>query len=303
MKLQHSRRKLQSGFSLIEIVVVIIVMGIIAVGLTDFITNSASGYVSSANRNQVSSAGRIVIDRIAMELHNALPNSVRTSTSLTATDEANGFGYENDQCIEFIPIMAATTYINPVFRPAAASAASFQVINLIPVQVGETGRYAVIYPNNSNQLYQDSFSNTEPIVAVTIADANDLDGINELTPDAAHRFRRRSPVERLFITTDPISFCVSGNKLFRYANYGFASTQLVPEGPAGSCIAATCLPATTPDRVLITDQIDNSVLTGPAFDFLDVTRRRNGVIQMELNFSQNGETVRLNHEVLQQATP
>lgn len=296
-------RSRQQGFSLIEVIAVIIVMGIMVVGVMDFITNAASGYNSTANRNQVSAAGRMVIDRISMELHNALSYSVRTSTPLDAADETAGFGFEKDQCLEFIPIQAATTYLNPRFRPAAPSAAAFNVINLVPVQVGETGRYAVIYPSRTSDLYKDTFTSTEVIVAVTIADAAPLDGKNELTPGAAHRFRYRSPEERLFVVTEPVSFCVSGSKLYRYADYGFHTTQLVPEGPGGLCIAASCLPDSTPDRVLITDQIDNSVLTNPAFDFLDVTRRRNGVIQMELNFELAGEAVRLNHEILQQATP
>ncbi|MDC0598558.1 hypothetical protein OAP18_01750, partial [Gammaproteobacteria bacterium] len=62
-----------------------------------------------------------------------------------------------------------------------------------------------------------------------------------------------------------------------------------------------CLPATTPNRVLISTEIDNAGLT--AFDQLAASRRRNAVVQMELNFSKDGESVLLNHETLLQATP
>lgn len=297
------RNNTAAGFTLIEMVAVIVISGILAIGVTDYIVNSARSYDSAATRNQVSAAGRAVIERISMELHNALPHSVRTSTPLTSTDEANGHGYEGDQCLEFIPVEAATTYINPTFRPSPPSAAAFDVINLVPDQVGAAGRYAVIYPTRTSDLYKDSYGTTEVIEDVTIADADPNDGIQELTPAGAHRFPRRSPVERLFITTQPVSFCVSGPKLFRYSNYGFSSSQLVPRGPMGACIAASCLPASTPERELVTDQLDNSVLSDTTFDFLAVTRRRNGVVQMEFNFTKDGEVVRLNHEVLQQATP
>lgn len=302
----QQRARLQAGFSFIEMVVVIVVMGIMATGLVTFITNSASSYVTTASRNQVSSAGRVVIDRIAMELHNALPLSVRTTTPLSAGDESAGYGYENDQCIEFIPVMAATTYLNARFRPTAASGDPFNVINLVPSQVGETDRYAVIYPTREEDLYQDSFGATEVIVELAaITDSNNTDGIHELDPAIAHRFQRRSPQERLFITTQPVSFCVSGNRLYRYSDYGFFADQRVPYGPTGSCEAGptSCLPDATPERELLTDMIDNSVLSNASFDFLATTRRRNGVIQIELNFSQDGESVRLNHEVLQQASP
>ncbi len=304
-----------AGFTLIEMVAVIIVMSIMALGIVDFITNSSEGYVRTASRNQVSSAGRVVIDRIAMELHNALPYSVRTTAPLVQADADSGYGYLNDQCVEFIPVEAASTYLNPRFRPAAASAAAFDVVNFVPSQLGETDRYAVIYPASESDLYDDDFNTptyptTEAIVKVSgIATAPTPPPTNagkeRITPAGAHRFKRRSPEERIFITTQPVSFCVSGNRLHRYSNYGFYTDQPIPYGPDGSSCkpGANCLAAETPTRVLITDQIDNSAPGFRAFDYLDVTRRRNAVIQIQLNFDKDGEAVLLNHEILQQATP
>src|SRR5690606_39265169 len=122
------------------------------IGLVTFITNSASGYVQTSTRNQLSSAGRLVIDRIAMDLHNAIPESIRISTPLNGGDVANGEGYAGDQCIEFIPIIAGTTYLNPAVRPAAHKL-GFDVVDFVPPQVGESGVFAVIYPTSPAQLY------------------------------------------------------------------------------------------------------------------------------------------------------
>lgn len=301
-----------AGFSMIEIIVAIVVMSILSIGLVEFITNTASSYTLSAARNQVSASGRVVIDRIAMELHNALPESVRISAVRTVT---NADGFAGDQCLEFIPVRAATTYINPAFRPAAHKT-TFNVIDLLPNHDGVTDVYAVIYPTSADDLYDADIgagSTTEAIVEVSvIADADAMDGVNEITTTTNHRFRRRSSVERIFITDQPVSFCVTDSKLYRYSNYGFnPATPLLPRRPNGTCAAGPaaedCLPSTTPDRVLISDQLDNSTLTGgaagEAFDQLAASRRRNAVIQLELNFSQQGQQVRLNHEVLQRTTP
>lgn len=298
------------GFSMIEMIVAIVIMSIISVGLVGYIVDSASGYVQSAARNQVTSAGRVVIDRIAMDLHNALPESVRVSTPLTATDETNGDGYAGDQCIEFIPVLAATTYINPRIRPAARTT-TFNVIDFVPEKDGVSGVYVVIYPTSSADLYQASFSGntTEAIAGASVADANNTDGINEITTTTNHRFKRASSVERLFLTSQPVSFCITGTKLYRYSNYGFSntSTPLLPRRPNGTCAAATCLPNSTPNRALISDQLKNTALTGgvngQAFDQLAASRQRNGVIQLELVFNQSGQEITLNHEVLQQITP
>ncbi len=305
----------ESGFTLVEIVAAIAVMSIISIGIVQFIVDSSSGYSLTAARNQVSSAGRVVIDRIAMDLHNALPESVRIST-VRASTVANQY-FAGDQCLEFIPVVAATTYINPTFRPAAANANPFDVVNFVPTQAPPTltDHYAVIYPTSSTELYKDTYTATEVIVEVTVDDSDTMDGTNEITPVpvlplTTHRFKRQSSVDRIFLTGQPVSYCITGSKLYRYQNYGFHTTQLQPvyTDLAGTCPSAPCLPATTADgRVLITDNIDNLALNGAggvqAFDQVAASRRRNAVIQLDLNFSQDGQEVRLNHEVLQQITP
>ncbi|MDY6982082.1 MAG: prepilin-type N-terminal cleavage/methylation domain-containing protein [Pseudomonadota bacterium] len=301
----------QRGFSFVEVIVAIVIMGILAVGITQFIVDSASAYSVSATRNQVAASGRVVIDRIAMELHNALPESVRVSAPLNAADASNGLGAAGDQCIEFIPVVRATTYLNPRIRPAAASMAPFNVVDFVPpLQVLPfVDHYAVIYPTNASDLYKDAYGNTEAIVEVSVSDSNAGDGLHEVTPQTSHRFKRASSVDRLFLVESPVSFCVSGNKLFRYSDYGFHAAQRVPLTPGGSCTAGLnqCLPAQTPGRVLISDQVDNTTFTGgsngQAFDFEPANRRRNAVVQLQLLFSQSGEQVLLNHEIMQQSTP
>jgi MSHA biogenesis protein MshO len=293
----HSR-----GFSLVEMIVAIVVMSIMAVGLVQFIVDSSRGYTLTASRNQVSSAARVVIDRIAMDLHNALPESVRFSTPKGST-VPNQY-YAGDQCLEFIPVTAATTYLNPTFRPAAANSNPFQVVNFVPMPASPTGHYAVIYPTSSADLYKDMFTDTEAIVAVTVADANGTDGKNEVDPVTTHRFKHQSSVDRLFLTGQPISYCITGRKLYRYKDYGFHTMPLEPvyDDGMGTCPSAPCLPATTgTGRVLITDSLDNAGLQ--AFDYLAPSRRRNAVIQLDLNFSLDGQEVRLTHEVMQQSTP
>lgn len=313
----------QRGFSLVEVVVAIVIMSIISIGLVDFIANSASGYVQTAARNQVSASGRVVIDRIAMELHNALPESVRIKNPLSAAGETAGNGYAGDQCLEFIPVLAATTYINPAFRPVAHKAA-FDVVDFVPSQVGTTGVYAVIYPTSASDLYSAAFgppaNATEAIARVNItngAGSTDTLTYSRLSDNSPynHRFKRQSSVDRLFLTGQPVSYCISGTKLFKYSDYGFTTAQKLPLQPNGNCDNGAldngpltdCLPAATPKRNLITDQVDNGALTGggagQAFDQVVASRRRNAVIQLELNFNQDGQKVRLNHEVLQQATP
>ena len=296
------------GFSLVEMVVVIVIMSILSIGLVQYIFDSAEGYTSTANRSQLSAAGRVVIDRIAMDLHNALPNSVRITpayTSLSAPVLA-GDATAGDQCLEFVPVLAATTYIDPHIRPQPGTM-TFTVVDFVPIQDGVIGAYIVIYPRNDADIYEADFSGntTEAIAGANVDDADAGDGINEITTLTNHRFKRSSPTMRTFLTEEPVSYCVKGEQLYRYANYGFSATQLRPVDIDGSC-STTCLPSTTPDRVLMTSFLDNGALTdggSQAFDQLEANRRRNAVIQLELNFQKDGDEVLLNHEVLLHSTP
>ena len=298
------------GFSLIEIIVVIVVMSIISIGIVQYIIDSASGYSRTAIRSELSASGRVVIDRIAMDLHNALPNSVRVTSAYTSGsgEVTGGDAYAGDQCIEFVPILSATTYIDPRFRPQTHTT-TFTVVDFVPPVTNTISAYISIFPRSTGQIYNADFSDptTAAIAGASVADSNTGDGVNEVTTITNHRFRRSSPTMRAFMVDEPISYCVKGEQLFRYTNYGFNSTQLRPVDIDGSC-SGTCLPDATPDRVLMTSYVDNAGLTdagSQAFDFLNANRRRNAVVQLELNFEKgnSGDEVLLNHEVLLHSSP
>lgn len=74
------------------------------------------------------------------------------------TVRVSALGTDNDRCLEFIPVEAASKYLDARFQPVAASAAAFETISFIPSQLGQTGRYAVIYPTRAADLYAADFS-------------------------------------------------------------------------------------------------------------------------------------------------
>jgi MSHA biogenesis protein MshO len=293
-----------AGFTLIELVVTLVVSGILAIGTVAFISRTVEGLDSAASRNKLASAGRTAISRMSLELHNALPNSIRTAGS--------------DQCIEFVPVRAATTYIDPAFANPAK--VSFDVVdfveeNAVFLPSAPPLLYGVIYPRNSNQVYDGDngtaalpvvFNNRSPVQAISvIADHGSITDLSTVTLTTAHRFRRRSPNERFFVVTQPVSFCIVGEKLYRYSNYGFHQNQTVIE-ESGSCDAATanrCLPnyanhTTTPNKVLIVDSISSG-----AFTVGNQNLERNSLVSIELNFASDLDSIALKNEVLTRSVP
>jgi len=292
----------QAGFTIIEMVVTIVISSILAVGIVSFIGDSVDSLTTTTNRNKIAASGRIALDRMASELQNALPKSIRVTTA----DPVTG-----DQCLEFIPVRGSSTYINPPFSSAATT---FDVIE-VTSEYGLTGGYAVIYPQRQNRVYDGdngastlwpNFSaNRRPIQGIASIAASASPDQSTVTLTKPHRFRRRSRNERFFIVVDPVSFCVVGQNLYRYANYGFYTSQVtVEEGSACAFVSnQRCLPnyAAAPNKMLITNDLDNAGMT--AFAVSAQTLRRNSLVSIQFNFTANNDSVVLNHEVLARGVP
>jgi MSHA biogenesis protein MshO len=262
------------GFTLVELVITVLISAIISVGIISYIGDTVSGFISAGQRNQLASAGRTVLDRVALELHNAVPNSVRV----------NGAALNGDQCLEYIPFIRATSYVNAPFTGAGEE--EFEMVDTNPALLQGPGAalQAVIYPINTAALYTGGSPGPRAQID-EIADPDVNDGRLTVTLTAPHRFSRRSPVQRIYIAQQPVSFCVVGSRLYRYSNYGFIAAQPDPAS----------LPATAPNRALISDRISNTALT--AFSVSAPTLRRNAIVSMEFLFVDQQESIRLNHEV------
>jgi MSHA biogenesis protein MshO len=275
-----SSQRQSGGFTFVELVVTILVGAIMTTGIIRYIADSVDGFAATSARNKLASSGRTVVDRLALELHNAVPNSIRVSAVSPG----------GDQCLEFVPFIAATSYLTAPFT--GSGAAQFDVIDFNPsLIVGPgAGLYAVIYPINTQALYLGG--SPGPIALIDeISDPNILDGRVRIALDASHRFSRRSPVERVYIAETPVSFCVVGGLLFRYQGYGFLSVQPSP----------ALLPSAAPGRALISNRLDSVGVT--AFSILEPTLRRNAIVSLEFNFVDLEDTVRLKHEVLIRNVP
>ena len=136
--------KSSSGFTLIELIVVIVILGIIGAGTANFIGLGANLYVDAVGRDQVVSQTRYAMERITREIREALPNSVRVGS------------VGNIQCIEFVPIQASSTYVDVPVSPEASR--NFVQIVSPPVAVVDDGvvppiRIAV-YPLSANDVYE-----------------------------------------------------------------------------------------------------------------------------------------------------
>ncbi|MFT7685423.1 MAG: MSHA biogenesis protein MshO [Candidatus Azotimanducaceae bacterium] len=249
-----------SGFTLIELVMVIVLMSIISLTSIEIINFTVTAYDKSLGRQTLGNSARIATDRISRELRSALPNSARVSGS----------------CLEFIPINAAGSYVD---LPVGISSASFQAVPFNAGQESASGRIAV-YPMDASTY--DLSSNI--VSAAATLGSPDVNNEIQVSLVASHQFPNHSPSARFFLIADPVSFCLDGENLFRYEGYGFNSVQPT----------VSTLPSALPDRAVLVQNIGASITP---FAVMAQSLQRNAIVAIGLIFSHDGESVQISHEV------
>ena len=111
---QQNIRK-SNGFSLIELIVVIVILGILATGISTFISFGTQVYTDATDREKIISSARFAIERLNREIRTAVPNSIRIN------DNGSTGIITAKQCIEFTPIVLSTIYTDIAVAPEPAS--------------------------------------------------------------------------------------------------------------------------------------------------------------------------------------
>ncbi|MAT84971.1 MAG: MSHA biogenesis protein MshO [Gammaproteobacteria bacterium] len=247
-----------TGFTVVELVTVIVILGVLAAGTVAFIGDSSRGFASTVARSELAGEARFVTERLTRELRNALPGSVRVSGA----------------CIEFVPVAAASRYVT---LPVATAASSFRSVPVDPVPAG-TVRVAV-HPGAAGYALASPGPISPPATLSAPGAGNEV----TVTLAGPHRFASHSPTGRYFLVRDPVSYCIVGGALYRYRNYGFAAAQ---PGPA-------TLPAGLPDRSLVAE----SLTSATPFTVSGATLTRNAVVGIDLTMTRDDDRVRLEHLV------
>lgn len=243
------------GFTLIELVLVIAILGIISVGFIGFINIGSNVYQNVSNRDALISDARFSVERLNRELRNALPNSIRI------IDDGS------TQCLEFVPIMASSIYLNiPVFPDIARD--TLDIVKASVDYQTNTDDMVVVYPIDANDAY-DPATSKKAVGLVSVDKTADSRWV--ITVDNDFSFAADSPNERLFIVSEPVSYCATNGELRRHDNYGFSANQSIVIG-----------------GVLMAENVD--VSEGFPFSF-DQKLQSDAIVQIDLSFTRNNETV------------
>lgn len=191
--MKPTMRVKSSGFTLIELITVIVLLGVLASAITSFIKFGTQIYTETSARDQLVSSARFAIERLNRDVRNALPNSLRLTNA--------------NQCLEFTPIIESTTYTDIPVLPEVAR----NTINVIKFVVTfDVNWQAIVYPlipddvygNNEKAYGVDSINTTGDEWVITLDDNNVL-------------FAEESPTQRLYFISGSVEYCLQNKELLR----------------------------------------------------------------------------------------
>lgn len=273
--------KQQYGFTLVELVTIIVILGILATSMTSFMRFGVQSYTDSADREEIISNARFIVERLNREVRDALPNSVRIIGTL-------------QNCLEFIPVNESAIYLDIPVAPEAVSNA----ITLVPFassNINNSSRVSV-YALHADQAYNTTPGNGvigqfDPNTALSLAPLYAPAALVStatpviLTLNNAMNFTSDSPTQRLYFTENPVSYCFENNEIFRYENYiDTLGDYDYDNDDTPSVTSAT--------RVLMAQNVTNAI-----FSIIDPMFQRNDLVQVRLAFERNLETIVFNNEI------
>jgi len=282
----------QKGFSLIELVIVIVISGILAGIITSFITQPIHGFIDLSRRATLVYSAESAMRRMQRDIRRALPNSLRVAAGGTAIEMINtveGARYRAAPP----PVGGPNNWLN--FNSIDTD---FDVLGNL-VSQGDTGLRVAVYntgdvdgvgvPVRGHNAYAlaDAVTGenvvTPPPASGTVISIIDSGNEDHINIAGGFQFTESSPSNRVYLVDSGISYICSGGQLIRYSNYDFTNaTQPVP--PTGMNLVSA----------LMADNIGNC-----AFTYTAGSPSRSGLMTLDLSVTDaaTGETVRLLHQV------
>ena len=265
-----SRR--HKGFTLVELVIVIVITGIVAAVAAVIIQGSVGAYVDQERRASLVADADRAMRRMSREIRQALPNSVRVDNC-----GAN-------PCVEFLATVAGGRYREgPGPAPVGGDPnrrlqfnqpdTQFNATGPVSLADGSYAYYLSVY--NTGQSGNDAWAGQSmtPGRGVTLANDGAVPGETRVTLADPHPFPLSSPRQRFYLVEDAVAFVCENNRINRYR---YDRDQSYNTNP-GNALA---------------NRVESCSFT---YNFGSSTRA--GLLTLTLVLEEEGERVRLQHQV------
>jgi MSHA biogenesis protein MshO len=287
------RQLRQQGFTLVEAIVVMVVLGVIGATVSIFINGPLRGAVDVALRADLTDAADTAIRRMERDLRTALPNSLRV-TSVGTTVYLEYLEVRTAGRYRTAPSGAATTAASCPDTNAnaladedvldfTASDSCFRSTGTVPnlASIAANSDFLVVFNlgpgiSGSNAYeFSGTGGNKSLITSAAVAAANE----NRITFTSI-TFPFASPGNRFHVISGPVTYVCdpAAGQLRRLSGYAISPAQAAP--PAGPTA-----------NILVSNNISSC-----AFTYTATANERAGVLAATLGLTRSGEIVTLHHE-------
>ncbi|WP_036304238.1 type II secretion system protein [Methylotenera sp. L2L1] len=259
------------GFTLVELVVVITIVGILAGGVALFIGRPTQSFFDTERRADLSDRADTALRRMARDIRNGLPNSVRTTV--------NGA----DSLLEFTPILQAGRYRAAVGTNAADNPLDFS--DPADKSFNLYGTTMTVANTDSLVIYNLGIAGADVYEGSNRRALNTANNSNTLT-FTGNSFPLASPSSRFYVVSTPVTYAcdMTLRVLWRYEGYAFQAAQ-----PA-SIAALNNLAGVTRNQLANT-------LTGCTITYAPGILQRLGIVTINLSMAEGTANITLMHQV------
>jgi MSHA biogenesis protein MshO len=196
-----------SGFTLVELVMVILLLGIMATFTSQFIGIGTQIYGDASSREQLMSDARFAMERLNRELRDAVPGSERI-------EDQGGNWLDQGPCLRFWPISNSGRYL-ALNRPSGTS--SFELVMVEPHASVEVDKdWLAVFPqpiSSGKQSIRDRCDYGR-CVALVEAVGSVISGAQTIGYSGA-QLDGQSPGMRVYFAREQVRYCVEGSTLTR----------------------------------------------------------------------------------------
>jgi len=210
----------QKGFTLVESIVVISIIGIISALTLHFVFTPVRSYAVNAARADLVNNAHVALLLMERELRTALPNSVRVRS--------------DGMAIEFIPTIGATRY-----STQSGDTLRFDVIDttfnvLTNVPGVNSTHWMVVYNVGPGTIDSDAYAPVNTTTSNRRAIVSTTPTLWTITSSAALPDITFTPPHRVFAVSQPVMYVcdLTTQTLVRHENYGFNASFTTPVTPS-----------------------------------------------------------------------
>jgi MSHA biogenesis protein MshO len=275
------------GFTLLEMVMAIVILGIIGATLGMFILPAVNAHQAMQRRAELVDSAEIVLRRMARDIRLALPNS------LSITSNAAGF------TVEMIPTVDGGRYCNGDADcnnslTIGAADAVFDILGCFrnsAFTASPGSGYRLVVGDSTGAVYSGSNvitpggttialsiwpgTGATPTVCGSASATANSNNRHRVTLSALQTFPTTSPRQRIFVVKTPVAYIcsIAGSTVTRYDGYAIGA-----------------LP-TTVTGALVTDKVSACSVTSTTGQVQTM-----GIVTLSLGLTNAGETVTLMHQ-------